>query len=74
MYVIMNKAGDAVFNGYTPLGNVRWVSVDELKKETKGFQICMYKDPTDEMCNLGIKGHYSNKVTLNFFLVLMEGT
>lgn len=46
MYVLMNKTGTAVFQGYTPTGRIRWAQLDELKKEPNGFQLTIFKDPS----------------------------
>lgn len=44
MYIITNKNGNAVFNGYLPSGNINWVQLDDLKKDNE-FQICVFKNP-----------------------------
>lgn len=49
MYVLMNKTGNSVFQGYTPTGRIRWEQLDDLKKESKGFQLAIYKDPSAEI-------------------------
>jgi hypothetical protein len=46
MYVLMNKTGTAVSQGYSPTGRNRWARLDELKKDPNGFQLTIFKDPS----------------------------
>lgn len=72
MYVILNEECTHVFQGISPTGRPRWESIEDLKKEQRGFQLAIFKDTVNELKFLDGFGLNPVEMRLTKFLDMVD--